>query len=226
MKRLCRICLFLLVASAFPHLAGTVGAQDSYSGPYVSGDVSFHYQQFPWGVYAGDFLAQGLGFDDQLPGWEFDQAVGGLFAAAPDTTTAFWYAATLEPDLTVDLALLWVRKPGDGIPAGDYAVDVPGRTVLFAYVDGISDFTLPAAPVGFDPSQWLGSVTCEHLFLAISGTVHVTEANARGFDGTFTGIAADTELMLVSIGSGEFQLEGVDVGNEAASWGDVKALFR
>ncbi len=207
-------------------LAGASAAQVPITFPYVYGNVGFHYQQWPFGPYAGYFQATGVQFEDPPGPGAFDQAVGGLFTISQDTTTAFWYAAVLTPEQTVDLALLWVRKPGNSLPPGDYPIDVLGRTVLFAYVDGISDFTPPADPGGFNPSDWLGSVTYEHLFLAVSGTVHVDMANPRMFSGTFEGTAADAGLMVITIEDGWFQLDGIDIGNESASWGDVKAIFR
>ncbi len=207
-------------------LAAAAFAQPPVSAPYVGGTVSFHYQQWPFGSYAGNFQATGTLFDGPLVPGAFEQAVGGLYTTAQDTTTAFWYAAVLAPDLTVDLALLWVRKPGAELPPGDYAVDVLGRTVLFAFVDGISDFMPPEDPGDFDPSQWLGSVTYEHLFLAISGSVHVGDATALGCSGTFTGRAADAGLMFVDLTTGAFALDGLEVGVGSAGWGDVKALFR
>lgn len=207
-------------------LAGVSAAQVPVGFPYIRGFVGFHYQQWPIGPYAGNFYASGDQFADPPGPGAFDQAVGGLFTISQDTTTAFCYAAVLTPDQTVDLALLWVRKPGSSLPPGDYPIDVLGRTVLFAFVDGISDFTPPADPGGFDPSDWLGSVTYEHLFLAVSGTVHVDGAEPRVFRGAFEGTAADAGLMVVTITEGGFQLDGLDIGNESASWGDVKAIFR
>ncbi|MBK6898015.1 MAG: hypothetical protein IPH09_01650 [bacterium] len=207
-------------------LAGVSAAQVPVSFPYFRGGVDFHYQQWPFGPYAGDFQATGDQFEDPPGPGAFDQAVGGLFTTSQDTTTAFWYAAVLTPEQNVDLALLWVRKPGSSLPSGDYPIDVLGRTVLFAFVDGISDFTPPADPGGFDPSDWLGSVTYEHLFLAVGGTVHVGWADPRAFSGTFTGTAADAGLTVITISDGMFQLEGIEIGNESASWGEVKAIFR
>lgn len=220
----CTLAMPLIVGLLL--LAGVSAAQVPVSFPYFSGDVGFHYQQWPFGPYAGDFQASGDQFQDPPGPGAFDQAVGGLFTTSQDTTTAFWYAAILTPDQTVDLALLWVRKPGTTLPSGDYPIDVLGRTVLFAFVDGISDFTPPADPGGFDPSDWLGSVTCEHLFLAVSGTVHVGLASPRAFSGTFAGAAADTGLLAITISNGLFGLQGIEIGNESASWGDVKASFR
>jgi hypothetical protein len=207
-------------------LAGVSAAQVPVSFPYFRGFVGFHYQQWPFGSYEGDFLATGDLFEDPPGPGAFDQAVGGLFSISQDTTTAFCYAAVLTPDQTVDLALLWVRKPGSSLPPGEYPIDVLGRTVLFAFVDGISDFTPPVDPDGFDPSDWLGSVAYEHLFLAVSGSVYVYGAEPRVFSGTFEGTAADAGLMVITIEDGGFQLDGIEIGNDSASWGDVKAIFR
>lgn len=207
-------------------LAGVSAAQVPVSFPYFRGGVGCHYQQWPFGPYAGDFLATGDQFEDPPGPGAFDQAVGGLFTISQDTTTAFWYAAVLTPDQTVDLSLLWVRKPGSSLPHGDYPIDVLGRSVLFAFIDGISDFAPPTDPGGFDPSAWLEGLTCEHLFLAVGGTVHVGAASPRTFSGTFAGTAADAGLMAVTISNGLFSLEGIEIGNESANWGDVKAIFR
>jgi hypothetical protein len=215
-----------LIHAACLLLAATAAAQPAFTWPYGQGSVSFHYQQWPFGTYAGDFQADGHQFDGPFIPGDFDQAVGGLCTSVQDTTTAFWYAAVLEPDQSVDLSMLWVRKPGAELTPGDYPVDVLGRTVLFAFIDGITDFTPPDDFGSFDPSAWLDSITCEHLFMAISGTVHLDHIGIRSFVGTFSGVASDTGLMFVSISSGTFWVIGPEVGNEEASWGDVKALFR
>lgn len=193
---------------------------------YNAGAVGFRFQQLPWGEYAGEFQASGRCLSVSPMPSETEQVVGGQYVTVADTTTAFWYAATLEADQTVDLALLWVRRAGYLIPQGDYPVDALGRTVMFVFVDGITDFTPPVDPVGFAPAEWLDGLTCEHLFLAIAGTVHIQMAGLRGFDGTFDGTALDTELMLAEFSDGMFELEGVCIANEAANWGSVKAAFR
>ena len=204
-------------------LAGAAGAQ---SWPYVGGAAGFHYQQFPFGAYRGDFAAAGLPLDGPIVPDDLDQAVGGLYTSANDTTTAFWYAAVAQADSTVDLAVLWVRRPGGGLSPGDYPIDAIGRTVLFGYIDGISDFTPPADPTNFDPAAWLDGLVCEHLFLALSGSVHVGSVSALGWSGTFSGLAADPAPLMISISGGYFALNGLDVAVEQESWGGLKATFR
>ncbi|MDO9693964.1 MAG: hypothetical protein Q7W56_04485 [Candidatus Latescibacteria bacterium] len=215
-----------LVYAAFLLIAATAAAQPAPTWPYGRGNVAFHYQQWPIGSYAGDFQAEGHQFEGPFIPEDSNQAVGGLCTSVQDTTTAFWYAAVLESDQSVDLSLLWVRKPGAELTPGEYHVDVLGRSVLFAFIDGITDFTPPDDFGSFDPSAWLGSITYEHLFMAISGTVSIDQIDNWGFGGTFSGVASDTGLMFINISSGTFWVRGPEVGNEAASWGDVKALYR
>ncbi len=191
-------------------LASGAGAQAAW--PYVAGSVGFHYQQFPFPVYSGNFAAT--------------ESVGGFFTASQDTATAMWYAAVAQTDSTVDLAMAWVRKPGATLPVGSYPIDVAGRTVLFAYVDELAGFTVPGAADLADPAAWLAGLRYGHLFLAVTGTVRLTALDQVTMAGTFSGTAADTGLMIISVSNGTFALEGMDVPVEASSWGDLKAAYR
>ena len=56
-------------------LAGASAAQVPITFPYVDGNVGFHYQQWPFGPYAGDFQATGVQFEDPPGPGAFDQAV-------------------------------------------------------------------------------------------------------------------------------------------------------
>lgn len=218
-----RVLLAVSCLAAAVGVAAAAAAATTW--PYIGGAVDFHYQQFPFGAYRGDFSAVGLPLELPIDPELQPQAVGGLFTTGSDTTTAFWYAAVVQPDTTVDLAVLWVRRPG-ALPVGDYPVDVLGRTVLFGYVAGISDFTPPADPLDFDPAAWLDGLVCEHLFLAVSGTVHIVQVGELGWSGTFSGLAADPSPLAVTISGGAFVLNGVDVAVRNESWGALKASFR
>ncbi len=215
----------LPVLFALAAVGGLAAAAGAETWPYVAGATGFHYQQFPFGSYHGDFAAAGLPLDGPIVPGEIFQTVGGFHITDSDTTTAFWYAAVAQPDTTVDLAVLWVRRPGT-LAAGSYAIDPVGRTVLFGWIDGISDFTPPTDPADFDPAAWLNGLVCEHLFLAVSGTVQVGNVSALGWSGTFSGLAADANLLMISLSGGFYALDGVDVAVQLESWGDLKATFR
>lgn len=194
--------------------------------PYVGGAVGFHYQQFPFGAYRGDFAATGTLPIPPVDPATLDQAVGGFWSSAPDSVTAVWYALVAQTPTTMDLALLWLRKPGAALPPGSYPIDALGRTVLFAFADDVTGFTPPADPAGADLADWLAGVEADHVFLALSGAVQVASAGPFGFTGTFAGTAADASPMLISISGGTFALDGIDVAVEDVNWGDVKATFR
>lgn len=194
--------------------------------PYVGGAVGLHYQQFPFGAYRGDFAAAGTLPVLPIDPATLDQAVGGFYASTPDSVTAVWYAAVAQTPATMDVALLWMRKPGATLPPGNYPIDALGRTVLFAYADDVSGFTPPADPAGADLADWLDGVVAERIFLALSGTVQVATAGPLGFTGTFSGLASDASPMFITISNGTFALDGLDVAVEDRNWGDVKAAFR
>jgi hypothetical protein len=194
--------------------------------PYVSGAVGFHYQQFPFGSYRGDFAATGTLPVLPVDPVTFDQAVGGFHSSAPDSVTAVWYAIVGGSPSTMDVALLWMRRPGAVLAPGSYPIDPLGRTVLFAYADGVSGFTPPDDPAGADLADWLAGVVADHVFLALSGSVTVASAGSDGFSGTFSGLAGDASPMLITISNGTFALDGIGVSVEEVNWGDMKAAFR
>ena len=117
--------------------------------------------------------------------------------------------------------MVWVRKPG-ALNTGSYPIDVVGRTVLFGYAEGISDFNLPADPTTVDPAAWLDALVCEHLFLALNGTVRIDAVNALSWSGGFSGLAADASLLAISISNGVYALDGLDVAVEQRRWGELK----
>jgi hypothetical protein len=218
--------LVVLITVFVVAVAGPVLAQDWIS-PYIHGATGFEYAQLPFGPYAGLFSASGWAFG--VSGTEpetFSEAVGGFYAVAGDTASVAGYAATRNPDETVDLFVWWIRVPGSSVPAGSYAVDLFGFTTVFVYLDDIEDFVLPKS---FDPgdlADWLGLVSAAHIFVAASGHIDLDFVDIRAVTGTFSGSMLDDSLTLISVTNGMVSLTGEEVGTVPASWGEVKTLYR
>ncbi len=192
-------------------LAQPTLAQDHppYDVVYYEGEFGFHYQQWPFGGYNGDFYANGPQLDDDgnfEPGET--NAVGGFTYTDNDTTVVYCYGAILNPDTTVDLALCFVRTQGEFTP-GTYPVDAVDFMGGFAFFDDIANFQLP---VDFDPAslqQWLDDTIADHKFISTSGSITVNEASVDNLIGSFTGSALDAQtLMIISVTDGAFDLAG------------------
>lgn len=208
-------------------LAGSAFAEGG-GRPYVEGAVAFEAAQFPFGPYSQSFVGEGSALP---PGGDLTAgaAVGGFLAAAADTTTALLYSARADTDGLVDLFALLVRRPGSGdalsIPAGVYPVDL-GGTCLFAFADGVRDFTLP---LDFTPEAvvaWAESLDADHVFVSVAGSVHVDACDVHQFSGTFAGSLLDETFTTITLSGGIFDATGTGVANEVRAWGDVKALWR
>ncbi len=198
------ILLGILICLTSPTLA-----QDGPIAIYDEGSLSFHYAQWPWGSYEGDFSAEGALLDSLLWGSEQLESCGGSLETNADTTFAWGYGAVYNADDTVDLAGLFVRSAGELAP-GSYPVDVTDFMADFFYFDDISDFTIPENPDSI--TDWLGLVEAEHKFLGASGSITVAAVSDTSFAGSFSGTMLDPEsLMVIEITSGLFAYTGAPV---------------
>jgi hypothetical protein len=103
----------LLAALAFlACFAAPALAQDGLVALFTQGRLAFDYQQWPFGSYSGSFDAEGASLDSLIWGEGQLEAVGGSIQVLQDSTIAWAYGAVYEADQTVDLALLFLRRPG------------------------------------------------------------------------------------------------------------------
>lgn len=200
--------LSILVAVILVPLTFVVSAmaQDEVIGVYTEGQLSFDYEQWPWGSYSGTFSAEGAALDSLLWGNEVTQACGGGIESVSDTTVAWGYGAIYQDDDTVDLAVLFVRGSGELVP-GNYAIDPTTFMAGFLYLDGISEIVIPEDPE--DIYAWFDAIVAEHKFMSAEGAIQVTEVTANDFVGTFSGSAIDpVSLMIITVDNGLFSFSG------------------
>ena len=194
--------------------------------PYGGGTLSFDYQQWPSGPFAGEFQAAGLPFGFGADSADFQEAVGGGLVEAEGVVGCVGYAAVRDPGTgLVDIAALLVSRAGGLPPPGDYPVDPVGRTVLVAYAVGVADFVFPDDLATADLAAWLSGLDMERLLVATTGVVRLERADGEGMAGTFAGTLFGEDGTIVALTQGVFSI-GDTVPADAASWGGVKSLFR
>jgi hypothetical protein len=193
----------LLILLLVPALAS---AQDQVIGVYDEGQLSFDYQQWPWGSYAGTFSAEGAALDTLLWGNEQIETCGGSIEVITDTTLAWGYGAIYQDDDTVDIAALFIRGAGELVP-GDYVVDLTTFMAGFIYFEGVSDFVIPEDQG--DIAAWLAAIVADRKFVSAEGVIGVTQVDAGAFNGTFNGSALDPEsMMIITVSDGLFSYTG------------------
>lgn len=181
---------------------------------FTSGLYAFDYQQWPFGSYSGSFSAEGASLDSLIWGGGQLQAAGGSLQMVQDSTIAWAYGAVYQEDQTVDLGLLFLRRPGVLAP-GVYPIDVTGFTSQFVFFDGMSGLTIPEDPT--DIQAWLDALAAEHRFFGATGSITVSEVSDSSFVGSFSGRMLDpTTLTIITISSGVFDMAGLPVLPTAA----------
>ncbi|MBN2171717.1 MAG: hypothetical protein JW819_10410 [Candidatus Krumholzibacteriota bacterium] len=197
-----------LLLAALPALA-----QDLVLGNYLEGDLAFHYQQWPFGSYSGDFAAAGAVYDSLAWGATQFESCGGRLEVVADTTVAWGYGAVLRPDETVDLAAVFIRSIGVPQPGG-HPVDTVDLMAGMLFFDGVANFSVPTDPG--DLMEWLASLDADHTFFGTTGTIYVSAVTDSSFTGTFSGTMTDpTSLMIISVTGGVFHFAGEPTGTAA-----------
>ena len=202
--------LFLLGAIVLASAPGSALAQFEPLKLYGSGELSFAYDQWPFGGYSGEFAAAGEGVDWENgldPDWT--EAVGGaMVAVGSDSVATFWYGLVHNDDETVDMSLLFVMSEGLPTP-GYYAIDPEALTAECVFFDDIDNFTLPE---DIDPESllaWLEALSADYRFYGISGNIILNTVDSETLTGSFTGrLAEPDQLMLIDVSDGIFDLEG------------------
>ena len=202
-------CLACLALFALPALA-----QDGLVAVYTEGLLAFDYQQWPFGSYGGSFSAEGASLDSLIWGGAQTEAAGGSIQVVQDSTIAWAYGAVYEADQSVDLGLLFLRRPGVLTP-GTYPIDVTGFTVQYVFFDGLAGLTIPEDPT--DLQAWLDALAAEHKFFGATGSITVSELSDSSFAGSFSGRMLDpTTLTIVTISNGVFAMQGAPLLPTAA----------
>lgn len=203
----------LLAALACLVLALPALAQDT-PVVFTGGLLAFDYQQWPFGSYSGSFSAEGASLDSLIWGSGQLQAAGGSLQVVEDSTIAWAYGAVLQEDQTVDLGLLFLRRPGALAP-GNYPIDVTGFTSQFVFFDGMSGLTIPEDPT--DIQAWLDALAAEHRFFGATGSITVSEVSDSSFVGSFSGRMLDpATLTIITISGGVFDMAGLAILPTAA----------
>ncbi len=189
-------------------LALPAAAQVEVLATYYQGDYSFDYDQWPFGSYDGSHDASGS-ILDTINGWEPDQteSVGGRLEMRADTLTAWAYGARLNPDDTVDMGALFLRSASGNLSPGNYSIDLTNYLVMFAFMDNISNFSIPEE--GADMAAFISSLEADQKFFGTGGSINVTQVDDYGFSGSFSGTMADPgDFKIISISNGLFDLDG------------------
>jgi hypothetical protein len=201
--------LLVLVCLAVPALA-----QDGLVALYTEGLLAFDYQQWPFGSYSGSFSAEGASLDSLIWGEGQLAAAGGSIQVLQDSTIAWAYGAVYEADESVDLGLLFLRRPGPLTP-GVYPIDVTGFTAQLIFFDGMSGLTIPEDPT--DIQAWLDALAAEHKFFGATGSITVSEVSDSSFVGSFSGRMLDpTTFTIITISNGVFAMQGAPLLPTAA----------
>lgn len=186
------------------------GAQTIYE-EYEDGSISFDWSGWPFGYPSGSVSAEGPVWNEDLlfPGGATEGCGGGIMGAVGDTTRAIAIGGIINPDETYDVIAVFVNFP-EGPAVGSYAADPENFTAGFAWIDNVSNLTLPD-PQG-DLQAWFEALEADHLYGSASGTINVTAVSEAGFEGTFSGLLADLEtLNLRNLDNGQFSVVNVPV---------------
>jgi len=214
-----------LIAGLLLLSAPSVSSADVLS-LYSGGEMSFDYDQFPFGPVAGTFHANG----DILELLDFPPTGGGACTGATlDTETTDYFAfvaGVRNPDNSIDLTFIHIRSDA-GISTESYQFDPVNQRVLFGFIDDATAITMPEDLVNFDFRLWLDQVEAKHKFTGALGNVTFTSISPEGIEGSFDGILVDTEdTTLVSISNAMFRLSGDPLPVEDESWGSIKGRYQ
>ncbi len=203
-----RLVKALATAFVILSLASAAFGQDQVYATYYEGDYAFDYDQWPFGSYDGSHDVSGVILDTVI-GWEPGQteSVGGRLEERADTLTAWAYGALLNADDTVDMGALFIRSASGSLSPGNYSIDLSNYMVMFAFMDDITNFSIPEA--GDDMSEFISNLQADQKLFGTTGSIQVTQVDEFGFRGSFSGTMTDpSDLTIISISNGAFSLEG------------------
>jgi len=203
-----RIIIVSLLVVCCPALLMAPPAAAETLANYIEGEYGFHYAQWPWGPYVGDFHALGPALGDTLDLVPGDEACGGFMTVDLDTFTAYCYGLVANLDLTYDVAGLLVRSATPLTP-GSYPVDPVDLMGAFFFFDDIVNFELPASSAPSDLGAWLDTLVCEHKLLSSAGTIVLSAVDHTQLVGTFSGTIIDeADLLICTVTDGVFNMVG------------------
>jgi|GEM_PF-3017353 len=185
---------------------GAVGATaQEVLTTYDHGNLSFDYDQWPFGSINGTFSAAGaLDMETGMPVDGVAGCGGALEAALGDTVNALSAAVIVNDDGSLDVAIIFVRFPNGPTP-GTYGVDLTNFTAGYAWLDDVVDFQMPE---GTDYAAWLDALVAAYKFVSTSGSVTVSAVDNNGFTATFSGMMADAAtITILTISAGQFAIE-------------------
>jgi len=165
---------------------------------YYKGNLSFDYQQFPFGPFSGTYQVEGeidTNFVDTFEG------VGAFVITENDITYINLFAPRINLDLTLDMFMFYIETEGDLTP-GTHTVSLD-LTTMFAFIW----------------KENLITYTPEYTFISTSGSIVITEVTDTTFSGTFGGFASDfIWATLIQISNGIFSVSlagtNVNIDNE------------
>jgi Bacterial Ig-like domain len=185
---------------------GTGGGVTGLPAAYTSGTLSFTYTGL---AESGTFSATGakLALDGTIP-IGATQFCGGTYLPGAVTSYAFCYGGKVRPDTKTDVALVVVSKAATSLIPGSYNVSVTPPVTIYAYLEGVSSFALPA---NFDPLNlvsWTQTVTADRKFVGLGGAVTIATIGATGYTGTFSGTMATADAIpsIMAVSGGTFNL--------------------
>jgi len=178
---------------------------------YDEGLVRFDYDQYPWGGIEGTYTADGPIWNDDFtfPN-EGTHGAGGIMEidAVNDTNNVIAMSAIINPDGTVDAAIVFVAFPGVPAP-GTFSVELGAMEAGFVWLDDTSNISFPEDN---DFEGWFNSIEAAGKYVGMSGSIVVTEVDTDKFVGTFSGRMVNPgNFVLIDIMGGVFDLTNVYV---------------
>ncbi|PID80471.1 hypothetical protein CSB20_07355, partial [bacterium DOLZORAL124_64_63] len=178
---------------------------------YDEGNVSFDWSAWPFGYPSGSEAMEGPFWNEEFifPGDATEGCGGILKPGEGESTQAVALGGVDNGDGTYDVVAIMVTFPGE--PAvGTYEVDATNGSVGFAFIDNVSNLSIPED--GANLMEWFENLEATNRFGSTSGEVVVTAASDESFEGTFSGLLADPEtLELRNVENGVFSVVDVPV---------------
>lgn len=209
--------IMMIVLTLF--LAGRTQAQSAQV--FYSGSLDFHYAQFPFGPFSGDFSVEGeIDTTQWIP--TMDEGVGGEIASMDSTGAEQMLAIAAKRNVAEDTTYhvfgIFYRASGTIVegPVPDALTSV--QLFLLWNLDSL---VLPTElPDSLNLEDILGALSAEHKCLGAATSLDIVHRDATTLDFTFAGMAIDLEntMFILSFTNGSSHMVGFDISPVETAW--------